>query len=149
MRLDLAPSVRAFASGMFDTGDGIPADRLDWLQEDVEAFLAHAGPRTTFLFTLVMVLLEWAPPFVLGRPRRFSKLTPKERLRFLERVDASRLAALIAAPKAVLSLCYYEHPEALRETGYDGGCLMGDLPGGTGLVKLSLRRPVSALRVEA
>ncbi len=134
-------TARALALGLFDRGDGISDARLDWLEADVAAFLAAAGPKTSFLFGLVLTAIELLPPWFGAGPSRFSRLAPANRLAFLERLDASRLAVLIALPKAVLSLCYYEHPDALRETGYDGGCMVGELPAGTGLVQLGPRGP--------
>jgi hypothetical protein len=35
---------------------------------------------------------------------------------------------LLALPKAMLALVYYEHPDALAETGYDGKPLVSAPP---------------------
>lgn len=131
-------AIRALALGLFDGGDGIPRERLDWVLQDLEGFLGHAGPRTRGLFVVVMAVIEWLPPLLSLNLRRLSRLGPTERAHFLERLETSRFAILLALPKAALSLTYYEHPEALAETGYDGTCLHGDNPA---LVQLKGGRP--------
>ncbi len=132
--------MRALAKGLFDTGAGIPEQRLDWMLQDADAFLSAAGPKTGTLFASVMVALESMPVLLGEGPRRFSKLSPQAQARCLERLERSRLSMLIALPKAVLGLVYYEHPDASAETGYDGDCMLGELPQGTGLVQLGSKR---------
>lgn len=131
--------VRALALALFDRGGGVPADRVEWALDDLASFLAHAGPRTSTLFSVAVALVEWAPAVISGRVSRMSRLSPVERDRYLERLDASRWAILLVLPKALLSLVYYEHPDALRETGYDGTCLVGAIPDDVGLVSLPAR----------
>lgn len=126
--LPLERTVRALAEGLFDRGQGLPADRLTWLLTDLESFLGHAGPRTRGLFVLVVAVLEWLPLLVLGRPTRLSRLPSPARLLFLERLEQGPFAILLALPKAAMSLTYYEHPDALKETGYDAQCLHGENP---------------------
>lgn len=116
------------AVGLFDHGEGLPADRLTWLLTDLESFLGHAGPRTRGLFVLVVAVLEWLPLVVLGRATRLSRLSSTARLEFLERLERGPFAILLALPKAAMSLTYYEHPDALKETGYDAQCLHGENP---------------------
>jgi hypothetical protein len=126
----------ALALALFDRGPGIPADRLEWALRDIESFLEHAGPRTSFLFGLAVTALEWLPLVFIGRPSRMSRLQADLRLRYLQAVDRSALAGALLLPKAILSLVYFEHPDAVRETGYDGTCLIGDLPRGVNLVRI-------------
>ena len=118
----------ALAVALFDHGEGLPADRLTWLLTDLESFLGHAGPRTRGLFVLVVAVLEWLPLVVLGRATRLSRLSSSARLEFLERLERGPFAILLALPKAAMSLTYYEHPDALKETGYDAQCLHGENP---------------------
>ena len=120
--------MRALALGLFDTGAGIPVERLDWMLHDADDFLRAAGPKTSALFVGVMTALEGLPVAFGEGPHRFSKLDPSARARFLERLDSSRLSMLIALPKAVLGLVYYEHPDAAAQTGYDGTCMLGEHP---------------------
>lgn len=126
----------ALALGLFDRGKGVPETRIEWMIEEVESFLDHAGSRTTCLFLLAVALLEWLPLLFLGRIARMSRLNPLQRAEYLERFDRSRVAIALALPKALLALVYYEHPDAARETGYDGGCMIGSMPEHVALVRL-------------
>lgn len=116
-RLAHAPA-RALAVSLFDAGRGIPAARLDWLLADVDDFTGRAGAKARTGFLATLLILEWIP-LLFGVFGRMSRLAPEARVRYLERVDRSGLAALIAVPKAVLGLCYYEHPDVLAELGFD------------------------------
>lgn len=117
-RIVRAPA-RALAVALFDTGAGIPATRLDWLLEDVDDFSGRAGAKTRTALVVTLLVLEWLP-LLLGLFGRMSRLDPARRLRYLERLDRSELTVLIAIPKAVLGLCYYEHPDVVAELGHDG-----------------------------
>jgi hypothetical protein len=139
MRRALKQPLVALAMSLFDRGNGIPHDRLSWTIADVESFLDHAGARTSFLFALALTALELLPLVLVRRPSRMSRLKPDVRLHYLEALDRSFLAGVLLLPKAVLSLVYYEHPDALKETGYDETCLLGDLPEGVGLVQIAGR----------
>lgn len=121
--------IRALAGALFDRGSGIPEDRLQWLLADLGDFAGHAGPKTRTFFLITLYLLEWLPPF-FGHFSRMSRLPIDRRLDYLERLDRSALTALIALPKAMISLVYYEHPDALLETGYDHQPLMLAAPEG-------------------
>lgn len=110
---------RALARALFDAGRGIPEARLDWMLADVDDFTGRAGAKTRLGFLAALLVLQWSPLF-FGAWGRMSALTPEARDRYLERLDRSALAVLIALPKAVLGLCYYEHPEVVAELGYDG-----------------------------
>jgi hypothetical protein len=130
--------VRALALALFDRGRGVPEERLAWAAEDLRSFLDHAGPRTSFAYWATLYLVEWMPLLVIGRFARMSRLSTEQRIHYLEAFERSRFAILLVLPKALLALVYYEHPESLRETGYDGGCLMGQVPEGVGLVRSKL-----------
>lgn len=108
----------ALAEALFDRGAGVPADRLEWVLADLGDFLGRAGHKTRTFFLITLALVEWLPLF-MGRFGRMSRLSPAARVDYLSRLDASPLAPLLALPKAMVSLVYYEHPEALAETGYD------------------------------
>lgn len=110
--------IRALAESLFDHGAGIPAARLDWLIDDLGDFLGRAGPKTRTFFLVTLMLLEFLPLF-FGFFGRMSRLHGEKRVAYLNRLDHSALAALIALPKAMLGLIYYEHPDAVLETGYD------------------------------
>jgi hypothetical protein len=135
----LKAPLKALARGLYDRGEGIPDARLDWAVNDLASFLLHAGPRTSFLLALATLVVEWLPLFYIGRFSRMSRLRKDLLDRYLAKFDQSRLAILLVLPKALLSFVYYEHPDAIRETGYDGQCLIGELPSDVGLVRLPSR----------
>lgn len=110
-------TARALAGALFDTGTGIPPARLDWLMHDAGEFLGHAGPKTRWGFIGLLLALEWLP-FFFGIFGRFSRLGIEKRERFLERLESSSVAVILAAPKAALGLVYYEHPDVVAELGY-------------------------------
>jgi hypothetical protein len=88
--------------------------------EDAADFLYRAGKKTRYLFLVALFLLEWLAPLYSGRLARMSGLPFEVRVRALERLDATPFSLVLALPKAVLCMIYYEHPDALAETGYDG-----------------------------
>lgn len=142
-RAQMAPMPRCFraplaalALGLFDRGQGVPETRIDWMIEEVESFLEHAGSRTAWIFLFALAVLELFPLLLLGEFARMSRLSPLRRAEYLERFDRSRLAIVLALPKALLAIVYYEHPDAVRETGYDGGCMIGKMPEAVELVQL-------------
>ena len=46
----------------------------------------------------------------------------------LERFEKSGFAPALLAVKALLSVHYYEHPDAAREVGFDGACMITSGP---------------------
>ena len=102
---------------LFDLGHGVPEARLTWLLDDLGDFLGRAGAKTRLAFLLTMLVVEWAPP-LFGTLGRMSRLSPEARARYLARLDASPLSVVLVAPKAMIGLCYCEHPEVLAELGY-------------------------------
>lgn len=130
-------SMRALAGHLVGGGD---AARLEWAIGDLSDFLASAGPRTSLIFSVALFFVAWMPLFFIGRLGPLSKLAPEHGALYLEKLDRSRLAALLLLPKALFSLVYFEHPDSLKEIGFDGSCMMGDLPAGVGLVHLPRRR---------
>jgi len=49
-----------------------------------------------------------------------------DRSHALEKMESSRFALPLLAVKAMLCIIYYEHPDAAREIGFDGACLLGE-----------------------
>ncbi|MBI4817836.1 MAG: hypothetical protein HY791_16365 [Deltaproteobacteria bacterium] len=115
----LAPAAVGLAEALFDRGAGIPADRIEWTLHEVDELSIASGFKTRALFLVTLFLVEHLS-FLFGELAKLSDLDLRSRVRYLARLDASPLAALVALPKALLCLVYFEHPEALRETGYDG-----------------------------
>lgn len=117
-------AARALAEAIFSTADGPPpGERLDWLVRELDDFLGHAGARARILLWLSVLAVSWLAPLLTFRllPLRFLALPT--RIAALERLERSRAAMPLLATKAVLSVLYYEHPDAAREVGFDGKCL--------------------------
>jgi hypothetical protein len=131
--------MRALAASLFDKETGIHRARLDWAIDDLRAFLAGAGPRTTLIFRIALFFVAWMPMFFIARIGPLHRLKPEHALLYLEKLDRSRLAALLLLPKALFSLVYFEHPDSLKEIGFDNSCMMGELPDGVGHVRLQKR----------
>lgn len=109
----------ALAACLFDHGQGVPADRLRFALVDVDDFTRRAGWKTRLAFLASLLLLEWLWPLAFGFFGRFSRLALERRLHLLERIEDTQLAPLLVLPKAMLCLVYFEHPDALKEIGYD------------------------------
>lgn len=109
----------ALSASLFDHGRGVPEDRLAFALADVDDFTRRAGWKTRSAFIASLVLLEWIWPLRFGFMRRFSRLEPAKRLVLLERIENSGVAPLLVLPKAMLCLVFFEHPDNLKEIGFD------------------------------
>jgi hypothetical protein len=117
-------TLRAVAEALFATSTGPPsAERIDWLLLEIEDFLARAGPRTRLVLGVAVFAVNLLAPLLVLRLTPLRRLTLGERVHALQNLENSRLAAPLFAVKALLSLIYYEHPEAAREVGFDGACM--------------------------
>jgi hypothetical protein len=123
----LRPAENRFATiaeALFADSGAPPADdRIRWVALELTDFLERAGGRTRGLVTLAAVGVTFLAPFFIFRVARFDRLLLKDRVRALERLERSALAAPLLAVKALLSLIYYEHPDAARAVGFDGHCM--------------------------
>lgn len=114
---------RAVAEALFSTEAGPPpAERLDWLERELEDFLARAGARSRFIVSLALFAVVVLAPLVSLRLRRFVRLSVNERARALARLEDT-FGGPVLAVKAILCVIYYEHPDAARFVGFDGECL--------------------------
>jgi hypothetical protein len=114
---------RSVAEALFLTEQGPPpADRLDWLELEVEDFLARAGTRSRFIVSLALFAVVFLAPLLSGRLISFSRLGVEERANALARLEDT-FGAPVLAVKAMLCVIYYEHPDAARFVGFDGECL--------------------------
>ena len=107
----------------FGPGGPPPAERLQWLVAEADDFLARAGARTRLLIRLSAWLVNRFAPWAIFRFRSLRRLPLDDRVAALTRLEQSPWSAPLLAIKALLSLLYYEHPEAAREVGFDGQCL--------------------------
>ena len=117
-------SARALAEAIFSTESGAPpAERLDWLMRELDDFLGHAGPRARALLRLSFFAVAWLAPLLTLRFRPLRSLPLPARIDAVERLERSQVAMPLLATKAILSVLYYEHPDAAREIGFDGACI--------------------------
>lgn len=115
---------RTFATTLFDDGRAIPEDRLDWLIADFADFTAHTGMKTRMGLRGTLFLLQILPLFFIGVPLLMTWLSPAQRLRYLAKVEESRVSFIVTSVKAPLTILYFEHPDVLPRTGYDGESLV-------------------------
>jgi hypothetical protein len=117
-------ALHAVAEALFATSAGPPpAERLEWLMLEIEDFLARAGPRTRLVLGLAVFAVSVLAPLGVLRFKALRRLPLGQRVHALRRLENSRLSAPLFAVKALLSLIYYEHPDAQRGVGFDGACL--------------------------
>ena len=119
--------VRALAEALFSTHAGPPpAERVDWLVDDLHDFLSHAGARARVSFQLCLTAVSALAPVTVGHRPSLARLSHEDRLRSLERLERSPAALAIFGAKAILCMIYYEHPDAPREGGFVTDCLKGN-----------------------
>lgn len=116
--------VRAFGEAVFARRDGPPPDeRMRWLVDDVDDFVAHLNTRSYLLFRLCLFVVTWIAPLLVLRFARLASLPHETRLEALEALERSPAALALFGARAIVSLVYYEHPDAAREIGWDQKCL--------------------------
>jgi hypothetical protein len=115
---------RVVAEAMFATERGAPpAERLDWLEKELGSFLGHAGADARLIFSASLFVVTVIGPLVWFRPG-FSGRSLEERRELLERAEHGLFSTPLLGVKAILCILYFEHPDAAREIGADGGCLL-------------------------
>lgn len=124
--------LRAVAEALFDDhSGGPPADRLDWFERELNDLFASADGPSSLLLRVAPWVLEFSPVLTLSHLSLLTQLTRPEQQRCLERLERSPLPPLgliFLLCKALICLIYLEHPEALSEIGFDGGCKVGSRP---------------------
>jgi hypothetical protein len=119
-------AARGIAEALFSSG-GAPArpERVQWLMTELDLTLLQGGWRVGGGYRLMISTVSWLAPLMVLRPRPLWRLGVSERVHALRRLERSPLASVFLAVKALLCLIYYEHPEAIRETGYELACHRG------------------------
>lgn len=85
----------------------------------MEEFTGRAPVWMQLGFILPLLVLQYAPLFVIGKPRTFLGLSDADRLVYLNRFCRRTPFSLIFAPlRAVLGICIYGRPDAMAEIGY-------------------------------
>jgi hypothetical protein len=112
------------AEAIFATEAGPPpAERIAWVVTEAEDFLARSGSRTRVVVGFAILGVSVFAPLLARRFTSLAGMTLAERIFALRQLENSKLAGPLFAVKALLSLFYYEHPDAAREVGFDGACL--------------------------
>jgi hypothetical protein len=97
-----------------------PEERVAWVAGEIDDFLARASARTYAIVLLSLIVVSVVAPLFVRRFGSLAKLSPRDRVEALERFEKSGLAPALLAVKALVSVHYYEHPDAAREVGFDG-----------------------------
>lgn len=120
---------RAVAEALFLTRDGPPpGDRLDWLARELEDFLARSGSRSRLVVGFALFVIGVLAPLLSLRLVSLARMPVLERARCLARLEDT-FGAPVLAVKAMLSVLYYEHPDAARFVGFDAAeCLESPFP---------------------
>jgi hypothetical protein len=97
--------------------------RFDWLVLDADAMISNGSRQLRAGMRMSILLLELLPLFVVGRFARCSSLPLATRVLYLQRLEAgpiTQLALLVVLWKSLLTILYFEHPEAAPHLGHDG-----------------------------
>ncbi len=117
---DLIP---ALLEGYFAVDAPLDAERLRRLAGDVDRAISNASKTLRFGLVVMLDVIQYAPPLILGRLSTFDALSLEDRQRFLTRLDRSRLVPLtliFVAWKTLLTMIYFEEPDQLAALGYPG-----------------------------
>ncbi|HVW25434.1 MAG TPA: hypothetical protein VHC69_08685 [Polyangiaceae bacterium] len=118
----------AIGSALFGRAESEPPpERLAYLAREFEDFLLRSGPRARTMLTILVWLVATTAPLFIGRIGTLAALAQANRVRALDRLER-RFGEPLVAVKAILCLIYYEHPDAAREIGFDGECLLPRTP---------------------
>jgi hypothetical protein len=122
--------MRALAAALFDPeGRGDIDVRLEWAVDQSDAMAGAARGAPLFGLRVALVLLQFFPLLFGFGARRMTNLRVHDRVRYLEALEQAKIPWFglpVFAWKTILAATYFEHPDALAETGYDGVCLTGE-----------------------
>mgnify|MGYP001306813955 CR=1 FL=1 len=116
---------RALTATLFDDGSGVPAERLDYAMAELVGYASRVGRVTRLALSFALWVMQLAPFLLFGIFRKFTSASAEIRQRCLRKLEGSRLGLVVVLLKTVLSMIYFEHPEALASTGYDAQGLLG------------------------
>ena len=110
---------RAVAEALFTVDDRTvpPSERLDWVMEEYADFMARTSRRGRLLFTLAAQVVTRVSPWLRGRLGGFLQCSLTERVEMLRAFEATPLAGVLIALRAILCILYYEHPGAAADAG--------------------------------
>jgi hypothetical protein len=115
--------LRALGDALFAHDRGPGAAQLDALVDGFEAHLTPVSRTLRFGLLAMLDLIRWLPVLLLVSLQPFEGLPRARRVRILERMECSRVAALLVplvAYKSFLAFIFFEDPDELRAMGYPG-----------------------------
>jgi len=123
--MPLSPStlriLRAVVAAIRPRGHGFDLPIDEDVLRDVQAFFPHLPGPMRLGFPVGLRLLEYGPPLFARRFTRFSRMPPDEGCRYLaDWLHAGGIrGALVLGLKALVSIAFYQHPQALAVLGVD------------------------------
>jgi hypothetical protein len=134
-------AVRAVAEGLFATEEGPPPEeRLVYLSRDLSDFMGNVTLRARLLFRACLAIVYWVAPLLVGALPPLGRLPWRRRVEALERMEKTPLAMPLLGAKALMSIVYYEHPDAARDIGWDQQPKLAEAAQDEGLVQLARER---------
>lgn len=115
----------AIAEALFADDRGPPdPKRVAWVCADFRDFASRASGRGRLVLLVSVWVLTWIAPLLVWRLGPLAALDVELRATALERVERNGLLGFAAlAPKAMLCLMWFEHPDTQRETQTEPSCL--------------------------
>lgn len=110
-------NLMALAEAVFSDGAPPPPDRMAWTRYEFADFMARGSPRGRLMIRAGGLVVAIVAPLMIGKLRPFRRLGLEDRVRALEKMEATQLASIIIALRAVLCIVYFEHPDAAAEVG--------------------------------
>ncbi len=124
-QLRIRREIRIVAEALFYRSEPVPAERLDFLENEMVATLRSAGRRARALFVLCLFGLVILAPLWVWRLPPLGRLAVPLRIRALTRMEETPLVApLVLAVKAALCIFYYEQQAVAHEVGAAPRCLL-------------------------
>ena len=129
MSRPLRTASRAVAEALFldhdppesPTGD---AAHVEWVLDEVETFLAHAGGRARAAFSASVLALTTLAPPLIGAAPPLSRLGPRDRARAIHKFEATPLGLAVLGAKGILCIHHFEAPAKRAAIGIDDRCLV-------------------------
>lgn len=94
--------------------------RVRWVCEQTSDFASVVGGKAGFVFRVGVAATSWIAPLLILRAPPLRRLQPRDRLRALQRYEASPLGLSLFAVKVFLGISWFEHPDVAREVRFDG-----------------------------
>jgi len=117
----LADGITGASEGLFPANDfGAPDHRDAEMLERTREYIDELPPQQGLLLVVLFVALELLAPFLLGIPRRFSRMSPTQRANAVRGWRSSRFSLLRIlgdAVKASTTMMYMSHPKVVAHIG--------------------------------